>query len=132
MTELDVALKSHFDSMDDIHIVILFGSRASGNATEKSDVDVAVYFSDPLTSERKMRLITELSNLCNAEIDLLDLHDTGALIFRQVLSKGRFLVNRTPAVYEKLLKRLVYDEADFLPLLRRTLRERANRFIDGQ
>ncbi|MBN2718266.1 MAG: nucleotidyltransferase domain-containing protein [Deltaproteobacteria bacterium] len=130
-SELTQLLQNYFSASDDVQLAVLYGSRALGNATAQSDVDVAVYLTQPLTASRKMDIISELGALCRLEIDVLDLHRASATVFRQVFTKGKIVTNRSPAVYEKLLKRLVYDEADFLPLVRRTLKERADRFING-
>ncbi len=38
------ALKNYFNNRDDVAFAFLYGSQAKGNATQLSDVDIAVYF----------------------------------------------------------------------------------------
>ncbi|MBN2341815.1 MAG: nucleotidyltransferase domain-containing protein [Deltaproteobacteria bacterium] len=133
MTEssLEQCIQEYFSTSEDVLLVALYGSHATGTATQQSDIDIALYLRNPMTTDRKMEIISELGPLCQAELDVLDLHQASALLFRQVFTKGKILINKSSVAYEKLLTRLVYDEADFLPLVRRTLKERADRFIDG-
>jgi predicted nucleotidyltransferase len=57
---------------DRLERVVLFGSRARGDAREDSDYDVAVFIEDP------GRFWDEVDRLVEAETDIL--YDTGAVI----------------------------------------------------
>ena len=130
--EIQKILLEFFSAKDEVHLVVLFGSYAKGTAMTSSDMDVAVYGASPLGADEKAGLIDALQQRLRLPVDLVDLHTADPLIFRQIFTKGVILLNRSATAYEKILRRLVYDEADFLPLVRRTLRERANRFANGQ
>jgi predicted nucleotidyltransferase len=111
-----------------IRLAILFGSLAKGRATPGSDLDLAVLMDAPLSAETKMALIGDLSQAIGRPVDLIDLRVTGESILGQVLKHGvRLLGSDTD--YAELLKRHLFDEADFMPYRRRILAERRQAWI---
>lgn len=111
-----------------IRLAILFGSLAKGRATPESDLDLAVLMDAPLSAEVKMALIGDLSQAIGRPVDLIDLRVTGESILGQVLKHGvRLLGSDTD--YAELLKRHLFDEADFMPYRRRILAERRRAWI---
>jgi predicted nucleotidyltransferase len=111
-----------------IRLAILFGSLAKGRATPESDLDLAVLMDAPLSAETKMALIGDLSQAIGRPVDLIDLRATGESILGQVLKHGvRLLGSDTD--YAELLKRHLFDEADFMPYRRRILAERRRAWI---
>ena len=106
-----------------IRLAILFGSLAKGRATPESDLDLAVLMDVPLSAETKMALIGDLSQAMGRPVDLIDLSVTGEPILGQILKYGvRLLGSDTD--YAELIKRHLFDEADFMPYRRRILAER--------
>lgn len=106
-----------------IRVAILFGSLAKGRATPESDLDLAVLMDVPLSAETKMALIGDLSQAMGRPVDLIDLSVTGEPILGQILKYGvRLLGSDTD--YAELIKRHLFDEADFMPYRRRILAER--------
>ena len=106
-----------------IRLAILFGSLATGRATPESDLDLAVLLDAPLSAETKMALIGDLSQAMGRPVDLIDLRVTGESILGQILKYGvRLLGSDTD--YAELIKRHLFDEADFMPYRRRILAER--------
>lgn len=111
-----------------IRLAILFGSLAKGRATPESDLDLAVLMDAPLSAETKMALIGDLSQAVGRPVDLIDLHVTGEPILGQILKYGvRLLGSDTD--YAELIKRHLFDEADFMPYRRRILAERRRAWI---
>ena len=111
-----------------IRLAILFGSLATGRATPESDLDLAVLMDAPLSAETKMALIGDLSQAMGRPVDLIDLRVTGESILGQILKYGvRLLGNDTD--YAELIKRHLFDEADFMPYRRRILAERRQVWI---
>lgn len=111
-----------------IRLAILFGSLAKGSATAESDLDLAVLMDAPLSAETKMALIGDLSQAMGRPVDLIDLRVTGELILGQILKYGDRLLG-SDADYAELLKRHLFDEADFMPYRRRILAERRQAWI---
>ena len=108
---------------DGIRLAILFGSLANGRATPKSDLDLGVLMDAPLSAETKMALISALSEAIGRPVDLIDLRVTGEPILGQILKHGVRLLG-SDSDYAELLKRHLFEEADFMPYRRRILAER--------
>jgi uncharacterized protein len=112
----------------DIRLAILFGSLAAGDATPRSDLDLAVLMGIPLSTETKMTLIGELSQAIGRPVDLIDLRVAGEPLLGQILKHGvRLFGNVTD--YAELLKRHLFEEADFMPYRRRILADRRQAWI---
>jgi len=105
---------------------ILFGSSAAarGRVRADSDLDIAVAARHPLPAAAKKALIEQLAALSGRPVDLIDLQTAGGPIVREALSKGRLLFCRDRALYAGLIKRMLFDEADFAPYRERILAER--------
>ena len=111
-----------------IRVAILFGSLAKGRATPESDLDLAVLMDAPLSAETKMALIDDLSQAVGRPVDLVDLRVAGEPILGQILKHGiRLLGSDTD--YAELIKRHLFEEADFMPYRRRILAERRQAWI---
>ncbi|MEA3221343.1 type VII toxin-antitoxin system MntA family adenylyltransferase antitoxin [Immundisolibacter sp.] len=112
----------------DIRLAILFGSLAVGRATPASDLDLAVLMQAPLSAETKMALIGDLSLATGRPVDLIDLRTTGEPVLGQILKHGVRLFG-SDSDYAELIKRHLFEEADFMPYRRRILTERRQAWI---
>lgn len=112
----------------DIRLAILFGSLAGARATARSDLDLAVQMGVPLSAEAKMILIDELSQAIGRPVDLIDLRVVGEPLLGQILKHGVRLLG-SDGDYAELLKRHLFEEADFMPYRRRILAERRQAWI---
>lgn len=108
---------------DGMRLAILFGSLAKGRATAESDLDLAVLMEAPLSADTKMTLIGDLSQAIGRPVDLVDLRMAGEPLLGQVLKHGTRLLG-SDGDYAELLKRHLFEEADFMPYRRRILAER--------
>ncbi|MCR4407963.1 MAG: nucleotidyltransferase domain-containing protein [Anaerolineae bacterium] len=91
------ALTAYFAAQSDIVAAYLFGSRATGRAREESDVDVAVLLDEEdsvARFERRLQLMTEMSDVCGREADVIVLNDASPILQHQVLKHGRLLYER--------------------------------------
>lgn len=113
---------------DGMRLAILFGSLASGRETPQSDLDLAVLMDGPLSAATKMTLIGELSNATGRPVDLVDLRVVGEPLLGQVLKHGVRLFG-SDSEYAALIKRHLFEEADFMPYRRRILAERRRAWI---
>ena len=107
--ELLEVLKGH----SDIRLAILFGSLASDRGTAKSDLDLAVYAGRPLDLSLKMSLISELAHRVGRPVDLVDLRSAGEPLLGQILRYGEKILGDNTH-YADLIRKHVFDEADFL------------------
>lgn len=112
----------------DIRLAILFGSLAVGRATPKSVLDLAVLMQAPLSAETKMALIGDLSLATRHPVDLIDLRTTGEPVLGQILKHGVRLFGSDSDCAE-LIKRHLFEEANFMPYRRRILTERRQAWI---
>ncbi len=115
----------------DVILALLHGSAATGRMRADSDVDIAVLCEQPLTVERKTMLAARLERALRVSVDLIDLFSLNGTILKQVLCKGRVLVRRRPEDMAGQVKKMLFNQADMMPYVRRTLRERQQRFIHG-
>lgn len=111
-----------------VRLAILFGSLANGCATTGSDLDLAVLMDAPLSVEVKVALIGELAQAIGRPVDLIDLRVTGEPLLGQILKHGVRLLG-VNSDYAELIKRHLFDEADFMPYRRRILAERRQAWI---
>ncbi|GHU19253.1 hypothetical protein FACS189475_06130 [Betaproteobacteria bacterium] len=112
----------------EIRLAILFGSAASGKERFESDVDLAIDIGSPISAEEKMVLIGELAERTGRTIDLIDLHTVGEPLLGQIVVNGVRMVGDDTA-YADLIKRHWFEEADFMPYVRRLLAERRHTWI---
>ena len=112
----------------EIRMALLFGSLATGRAHPDSDIDLAVGAGRALTVAERMRLIAELAEATGRPVDLIDLHAVGEPLLGQILKRGRRIFGSNGA-YAELIKRHVFEEADFMPYQRRILAERRRAWI---
>jgi predicted nucleotidyltransferase len=112
----------------EICLAIVFGSVATGGASPASDVDLAVAAERSLNVEEKMALMAELAEATGRPIDLIDLHAVGEPLLGQIIKHGLRILG-TDGRYADLLKRYLFEEADFMPYYRRILEERRAAWI---
>ena len=124
MRERLTALLSRYPQ---IKLAILFGSQVTGNARPDSDIDLGLLAQTPLTADFKLQLIQTIGAEFGRPVDIVDLYPVPEPITGQVF-KGIRLVG-SDTTYAELLTRHLLNVADFLPLHRRILTERRNRWI---
>ncbi|HEB98653.1 MAG TPA: nucleotidyltransferase domain-containing protein [Thiotrichales bacterium] len=107
-----------------IRLAILFGSLAKGRETAASDIDIAIAKERPLTVTDKMALIETLASALGRPVDLVDLRTVGEPLLGRILTEGERLLVRDERLLAELIKKHLFDSADFLPLRQRILEER--------
>lgn len=127
MTRADI--EAFFARQGDLRLVLLFGSFGTARAGPDSDLDVAVLGDRPLTTERRLALISALGELTGRAVDLIDLRTAGLPVLRSALTTGRVVLDREPSERGRLFARFLIDAADFLPYYERILRERRSAWI---
>lgn len=68
--------------------IILFGSFAKGTARTDSDIDIAYFSSQKLSSYERFTLAGDLATLVGREIDLVDLKQIDTVFTMQIFSEG--------------------------------------------
>jgi len=125
----NLLISDYFERRTDVLLAILFGSTARNSARFESDIDIAV-LTDPLLSVRKKEeMIDDIIGVAGRSVDLVDLHRAHGTLLRQILSNGTRLVCRNSLDLARLIKRAVFEQADFQPYIDRIHRERRKRWI---
>lgn len=122
------AILAAINTQPEIRLAILFGSLAAGRERVESDLDLAVDAGRLLTADEKMTLIGELAVKTGRPVDLVDLHAIGEPLLGQILRHGERLLG-SETCYADLIRRHLFDQADFLPYRRRILAERRRAWI---
>ena len=131
VSEIEAQAKEALRATPGLRLAILHGSAAIGKMRADSDVDIALLFDHPLNAEQKMRLISHLESELQRDVDLVDLFALSGTILKQVLRKGRVLIQTKQGARAELIRKMIYNQADMMPYVSRTLIERQRRFIHG-
>lgn len=81
-------------AIPELRAIYLFGSHARGDATQESDVDIAVLAARPLEAVTRYDLAQALAGAVNRDVDLLDLRTASTVMRMQVLASGQCLYRR--------------------------------------
>jgi predicted nucleotidyltransferase len=127
-SNLESAILSVLGSCEDLRLVILFGSLASGTARADSDLDLALDVGHPLDAAEKMQIIGHLSVVTGRPVDLVDLRTVGEPLLGQILRYGKRLFGSNDR-YADLIRKHLFDQSDFLPYRNRILAERRKAWI---
>ena len=111
-----------------IRLVILFGSLAVGRQRADSDLDLAIDAGHRLTAEEKLALMNKLAEQTGRPVDLVDLHAVGEPLLGQILRHGKRLLGGETR-YADLIRRHLFDQADYLPYRTRILTESRRAWI---
>jgi len=101
---------------------------ASACGRPGSDLDVAISFGRPITAEEHIQITEDLAETTGRAVDLVDLTKAGEPLLGQIVTNGRRVAG-TPAAFAETLTRHLVDEADFLPIRDRILKERRDAWI---
>lgn len=128
MTPIETSIQAALVRHPEIRLAILFGSLATGEERLDSDVDLAIDAGRLFDGASKMLLMAEIAECTGRPVDLVDLRAIGEPLLGQILKYGKRILGKD-SVYAELIKRHLFDEADFMPCYRGILRERRNAWI---
>lgn len=75
----------------DIKLLYLFGSHASKQTHSKSDIDLAVMFTQKTSSVVRWEIQQKLALEFNVDVDLIDLLSASTVMQNQIINKGTCL-----------------------------------------
>lgn len=81
-------------ALPSLQAVYLFGSRATGQATSDSDVDLALLLPTPLSAEQGWQLSNAVADRLQTDVDLIDLRQASTVLQQQVVTEGKRLWHR--------------------------------------
>ena len=71
--------------------VFLLGSYGTERFNDKSDIDIAAYFSNKIEFSELQNLRSQLESQFNRDVDLVALNDIDPIFARQVIESGRLV-----------------------------------------
>lgn len=113
----------------DIQVCLVYGSAAAGRLRRDSDLDVAVAAHSKLGLEKRMSIQEALARGLGVEVDVLDLHTVSGVILHQALTTGVLVFARDHELYGDLISKMLFNQADMMPYVRRMMKERRDRFV---
>ncbi len=122
------AILAGLNTQPGIRLAILFGSLAVGQERVDSDLDLAVDAGHRLTAGEKLALMNKLTERTGRPVDLVDLHAVGEPLLGQILRHGNRLLG-SETCYAELIRKHLFDQADYLPYRNRILAERRRVWI---
>ncbi|HET6527526.1 MAG TPA: nucleotidyltransferase domain-containing protein [Balneolaceae bacterium] len=128
--ELIESIKKVLQKHSEIELSILYGSVSENRETFESDLDIAVAGEKPISSKLKMQLIEDLALVSNRPVDLVDLQTTHGTLLKQILTEGSLIYKTSNSLYANIIKRMLFDDADFMPYYYRTLKRKRERWLN--
>lgn len=112
----NAALADVFRRHPGVRLGVVFGSRARGDATERSDWDIGYLATDRLDRDG---LLVDLVRALNTErIDLVDLDRANGLVRFRAARDGVVIVERTADAFERFWLDAVHFWCDMGPIIR--------------
>lgn len=112
-----------------LDLILMFGSRATGDVHLGSDTDIAVYGRRILSETEKIQLICELCNVfCTDDIDLVDLRTASPFLKKEVLKNYKILLQRDAMLLHQLELANIHEMKE-LEILDQMRRERLEEFV---
>ncbi|WP_163560961.1 nucleotidyltransferase domain-containing protein [Halomonas sp. NO4] len=97
LTQCTEYLKAELPSLEALY---LFGSQATGETGDASDVDLAILLPHPLDAASRWALTGELADILDRDVDLIDLRQASTILQQQVVAEGQRLWSRSLDVEE--------------------------------
>ncbi|RKZ68609.1 MAG: hypothetical protein DRQ48_08570 [Gammaproteobacteria bacterium] len=76
---------------EDLVGAYLFGSRAAGDSTVESDVDIGIFFEQKIGLHRLVEIQIAVEEVIGLRVDLVDLRTAGAYLALDIVRGVRFL-----------------------------------------
>lgn len=115
----------------EVKLAILYGSLADERETSESDLDLGIAGAELISSDLKLEIIEELAEKIGRPVDLIDLQSAHGTILKQILTKGSVLYSHDTTLYAGIMKRMLFEDADFMPYYYRTIKEQRNRWMNS-
>jgi predicted nucleotidyltransferase len=102
-----------------IRLCVLFGSQAAGKAHEHSDIDLAVWPTEPVPTPTRLRWLRELETMLNRDVNLVLVSaDLDPVLGMEICRHGRLIYEREPELWFHHRLQLWHAYNDSLPFLR--------------
>jgi predicted nucleotidyltransferase len=116
------------EQYSEIELVILYGSYANGKFTSASDIDLAIFYKEDHLDLEQLKL--DLSTKLNKEVDLINLKKAPPTLLFEILTKGEVVLKKNDISHAALVKKMIFDQTDFMPCVRRIHEARVKRILN--
>lgn len=132
---MDASIRRAVEPIEDISLLVLFGSRAGRRIRDDSDLDVAVLpgSGDPV-SRRKILSCTAsaLAGIApGGRVDVVLLDEAPELLRHQIMKTGRVVLARDPAAWRAWRVRTMREHGDREPYRRLLASAQRRRLTNG-
>ena len=91
LTQVISKVEAFATAHPNIAAVYLFGSHAAGLQRKRSDLDLGVLFNKEMDGFKRIDLETQLSNLLNIDVDLIDMGKSSSFLRHQIYKHGKMI-----------------------------------------
>lgn len=123
MNDIFEKLKNRLLEKIECEAIVLFGSFARGTQNSESDIDLAIKTKQQISKKHMFYLKQELEDICNRDVDLINLDNITDGFRYEILINGKTLYCREPLQFE-LYKLDMYREYLDLNEARQSIIER--------
>ncbi|MDY6906285.1 MAG: nucleotidyltransferase domain-containing protein [Thermodesulfobacteriota bacterium] len=119
--EIESLIKDFFLDKQEIAAVYLFGSHATGKNAHMSDVDIGLLFHHSFLASvetLKDAYIVQLGRVLRKDVHPVVMNNAGEVVLKQILSKGRVILENDPIFARRFRMAAVARIADFGYLLK--------------
>jgi len=115
------ALQEALQNYPQVLFAYLFGSQATGNVTPMSDVDIAVYFADDLSSTQQFKLQLHLIGVLGQalqrnDVEVAVLNNEAIVLHYEVVNTGKLIFSRSDEAQNEFFVRSIRKYFDTEPL----------------
>lgn len=103
-------LAKHIEGLEGIY---LFGSYASGDATEGSDIDIAILCKNRLSFGLKATILQDLNLLTGKAVDLVELRYVDTFFQEEIITTGQLIVTFNKDLCERFEDYIYSAALDF-------------------
>jgi len=115
----------------DLRLLLLFGSRATGETHRQSDVDFAFLSKKKLTARQEVLLNTRLCKLVGTDkIDTVNLKRAHPLLLKEILEFSKILYQTSPLEFSKFEVLVLQKYQEAIPLFKMR-RERLEKLVNS-
>lgn len=113
-----------------VRLCVLFGSQATGRAQAHSDVDLAIWPAESLSTPGRLRWLAELETMLARQVSLVLVSaDLDPVLGMEIVRQGRLIFERQPDLWAHHRLQLWHAYTDSLPF-RRAARQRLREFAE--
>jgi predicted nucleotidyltransferase len=125
-----VNLLKEWCQIQPVRLCVLFGSQTTGQTHAHSDIDLAIWPMEPLSTPTRLRWVSELETMLDRDVSLVLVSaDLDPVLGMEIYRHGRLVYEREPELWFHHRLQLWHAYNDSLPFLR-AARQRLHQFAE--